>query len=806
MKKEKDIQTQCSRADLHVHCKYSDRPSEWFLRRIGAPESFMEPMAVYDACKEAGMGFVTISDHNCIRGALEIAHLPDTFISSELTTYFPENGCKIHCLVSGITPEQFSIMQEARENIYDLHKYLSEHNIIHAIAHPLYRINDRLSIELFEKLILMFNRFEGINGSRDPRACDIANAVFDSLTPNDIQQMAERHGIEPTGSEPWKKTLTGGSDDHGGLYIAGAHTVTPYAANVDEFLAHLHEGRHEPGGRGGTSIRLANSLYKITCNYYTSRFLTGKRSDTSVIGAMLRRLSGDIPPADPEPRSLRSTIKGGVKKLVAKKKKRQLSEIERLIVDEFSRVLEQNPNRFRAPGEQDNSDAHNFYAACKIGHQLSYTFLNKFASKLSEGNIISSLQAVSSMGPVLLGIAPYLTAFATQHKDETFLRSLADHFPAANTLKAKSGKRAWVTDTFDDVNGVSHTINTLAGMAHRNKQSITVITCLETPPTVEYPHKNFQPVGTFNLPEYESLKIPFPPFLEILHYLEEEQFDEIIISTPGSLGVSALLAARLLGLTVKGIYHTDFPQFVQSMTEDDALGEMTWKYMRWFYRDMETVYAPTHQYRKLLIKNGFDAPAIKVLPRGVNLSDFNPQKRDNNFWAAHNLNGGFKFLYVGRVSKEKNLDNMIDGFLKLLEKNPAADLIIVGDGPYCDELRRRYRHDHIAFTGFMRGGQLQQAYASADAFVFPSMTDTFGNAVLEAHASGLPAIVSNQGGPQEIVTSHNSGLVIDARTPDTFQQAMSQLLNDKTTYSALQEKALQKATESRWEIALNLLY
>ncbi|QHI70033.1 glycosyltransferase [Tichowtungia aerotolerans] len=794
-----------SKADLHVHCKYSDRPSEWFLRRIGAPESFMEPMAVYDACKEAGMDYVTISDHNCIRGAMEIAHLPNTFISSELTTYFPENRCKIHCLVTGINPDQFSILQEARENIYDLQQYLNQQNIIHSIAHPLFRINDRLSIELFEKLILLFNRFEGINGSRDPRACDISNAILSSLTPEDISNMANRHGINPTGSEPWKKILVGGSDDHSGLYIAGAHTVTPHAADVNEFLTHLREGRHSPAGRAGTSIRLANSLYKITYNYYSSRFLNGKRNDTSVIGAMLGRLSGDVPPDQPEPPSLRSSIRTGVKKLVAKKKKRQLSEIERLIVDEFARVLEQDPHRLCPLGNQDDSDAQNFYAACKISQQLGYTFLKKFIFKLRDGNIIESLQAISSMGPVMLGIAPYLTAFATQHKDEQFLHSLADRFPAANPLKRKSGKRAWITDTFADVNGVSHTINTLAGLACRKDQPITVITCQQNDPDVAYPHKNFPPVGSFDLPEYESIKIPFPPFLELLHFLEEERFDELIISTPGALGLSGLLAARLLGLTVKGIYHTDFPKFVQSMTDDDNLGKMTWKYMRWFYRNMETVYSPTHRYRKLLIENGFDAPTIKVLPRGVNLNDFNPRKRDNNFWAAYNLNGGFKFLYVGRVSKEKNLENMIGGFLKLLKENPHADLIIVGDGPHCEELRRRYRNDHIAFTGFMRGERLQQAYASADAFIFPSMTDTFGNAVLEAHASGLPAIVSDQGGPQEIVRSHNSGIVIDARTPETFQEAMNSLINDPNTYIFLRNKALQKAAESRWETALDLL-
>ena len=100
-----------SKADLHVHSKHSDRPSEWFLRRIGAPESFVEPAEIYRRARQRGMDFVTISDHNCIRGALEIADLPGTFISNEVTTYFPEDGCKIHVLVFGIDEEQFRAIQ-----------------------------------------------------------------------------------------------------------------------------------------------------------------------------------------------------------------------------------------------------------------------------------------------------------------------------------------------------------------------------------------------------------------------------------------------------------------------------------------------------------------------------------------------------------------------------------------------------------------------------------------------------------------------------------------------------------------------
>ncbi len=131
--------TEVSKADIHIHSKYSDRPSEWFLRRIGAPESYVESVELYQRVKERGMDFVTISDHNSIDGALQIAHLSNAFISAEVTTYFPEDQCKVHCLVLGISEGLFREIQARRSNIYDLQEYLREQNIIHSIAHPLYR-------------------------------------------------------------------------------------------------------------------------------------------------------------------------------------------------------------------------------------------------------------------------------------------------------------------------------------------------------------------------------------------------------------------------------------------------------------------------------------------------------------------------------------------------------------------------------------------------------------------------------------------------------------------------------------------
>ena len=150
-------------------------------------------------------------------------------------------------LAVGISESQFRMIQELRANIYELHDYLVEQDVICSVSHPLYRVNGRLTIDHIEKLILMFSRFEAINGARARRGQELVEAVLRNLTPEMIAAMADRHGIEPTGVEPWKKRFTGGSDDHSGVYIARPYTATPFARDVAEFLAHLRRGDHKAG-------------------------------------------------------------------------------------------------------------------------------------------------------------------------------------------------------------------------------------------------------------------------------------------------------------------------------------------------------------------------------------------------------------------------------------------------------------------------------------------------------------------------------------------------------------------------------
>jgi len=205
-----------SKCDLHIHSRFSARSEDWLFRRFDFPDSYSDPRELHRRLLERGMDFVTITDHDTIDGCLEILNLPNTFISEQVTTYFPQDPCKIHLLVWGITEKQHDDIVIVRDNIFSLQRYLQGAQIAHAVAHPLYSINGKLEASHLERLILLFKHFEGINGLRDALLSELAQQLFGSLTPEKIEELAKKHNLAPTHEQAWKKILVGGSDDHGG--------------------------------------------------------------------------------------------------------------------------------------------------------------------------------------------------------------------------------------------------------------------------------------------------------------------------------------------------------------------------------------------------------------------------------------------------------------------------------------------------------------------------------------------------------------------------------------------------------------
>ena len=143
-----------AKADLHVHSEYSEHPSEWFLQKLGAKESYTDPETIYQMAMERGMDFVTITDHNRIEGSLILRekYPENTFTGVEFTTYFPEDNCKIHILVYGLDYNEFKQIQRIRSNIYQLWHYLNERKLVHSVAHATYPVNGILKMEHLEKI------------------------------------------------------------------------------------------------------------------------------------------------------------------------------------------------------------------------------------------------------------------------------------------------------------------------------------------------------------------------------------------------------------------------------------------------------------------------------------------------------------------------------------------------------------------------------------------------------------------------------------------------------------------------------
>jgi glycosyltransferase involved in cell wall biosynthesis len=153
--------------------------------------------------------------------------------------------------------------------------------------------------------------------------------------------------------------------------------------------------------------------------------------------------------------------------------------------------------------------------------------------------------------------------------------------------------------------------------------------------------------------------------------------------------------------------------------------------------------------------------------------------RNPDFWKGQGVGlGGIVLLYVGRVSREKGLEMLVSAFRELVDGGADISLAVIGDGPYREEMEKSLTGYPSSFTGYLAGEQLQLGYASADLFVFPSATDTFGNVVLEAQASGLPVIVSDEGGPRELMIDGETGLVFRAGSTDDLINAINTMLSD----------------------------
>lgn len=323
------------------------------------------------------------------------------------------------------------------------------------------------------------------------------------------------------------------------------------------------------------------------------------------------------------------------------------------------------------------------------------------------------------------------------------------------------------TDTLADINGVCRFIQNTAQTAHDTGRNLRVFTSTRLP----MPHvdgvQNFVPIYARAMPGYETLELAIPPAIEMLRAAEDFEPGVIHISTPGPVGTVGFIAARMMRVPIVGVYHTDFPAYIDELFDNTLCSAICRGHMRFFYRRFKYVFSRSADYANRLVSLGVDEHKLVRLRAGFDNTRFDHTLRDPGIWSQHGVKAdSIKAVFCGRVSTEKNLPMLVENWPAIRDRVQAQgrdiELIIIGDGPYRSEMERRLGDQGAYFLGFRHAEELATLYASCDLFVFPSTTDTLGQVVMEAQASGLPVIVTDQGGPKEIVHDQHT------QTPTAF--------------------------------------
>jgi len=804
-----------TRMDMHVHSRASRKPVIAALRGLACPESFSPPERVYEQARARGMDLVTLTDHDTIEGALELIErgFEGVVLGEEVTTFFPEDRCKLHVLLWGHTPEQHEAIGRLglRDDVYAFAHWLAENNLAHSFAHPLYIQNGRLTLWHLERCCLLFKAFERLNGAHSGAHVDGVSRLIAALTPKTVQKLIDKHGIEPVWSRTWLKPTTAGSDDHALLNVGC--TWTGVAAPDDRksrdpqlFLREVMAGKAVVGGQAGHSALLAHQLTTVGLNYYAERWHAGQGARARAFGSKIVRFAG----IDAEPPSRLELTKDAIRSwLPGARKKRSALPILKALRDEIGPMLEEHADlRECLAGERlavDPALAHHERMAAftdELSERLMSAMAPRAVKALKRRDPSGLLDVGISYASVLAAQAPHIFSLFHQNKERRLLRQI-ERMTARQekTLEqhAESMRVMLFTDTLADVNGVSRFIQNMGDEGARAGRSFHIVTSTRFP-TPDVPHiNNFRPLFARAMPGYEQLEIALPPLLRMLRLADQIQPDVIHISTPGPVGLAGLLASKMLHTPVLGVYHTDFPAYIDHLFEDAVYTRMTRDFMRFFYRSFSTIFARSDDYIESLIKLGLPSERMLRLTPGIAIDTFHTRHRDPDYWArATDVSpDSVKALYVGRVSVEKNLPLLTEAWPAVRRACAAAgrevELVVVGDGPYRKRMQKTLAGKGAHFLGFRHAEELSTIYATSDLFVFPSMTDTLGQVVLESQASGLPVLVSDQGGPKEVVAEGITGHVLPGDKPAPWISAMSRLLLDGEARSRMGRSAHTRA-------------
>ena len=735
--------TSTSRVDLHCHSTASAVSKLGVQRALGLPECATPPQEVYDLAKRRGMSFVTITDHDTIDGALELAErYDDAFISEELTAWFRGEPQAVHILCWGITAQDHERLQALAGDVEAVAEELAARGITCALAHPFYSVEAPLLARHRRRLAQLFPIWETRNGSRAPELNSPAEVYI------------ETHG----------GTGVGGSDDHAGVDIGRTCTRAPASATWREFLDHVAAGDATPAGEHGSAAKWAHAAMAIATRALGRGAPGDEAPDPAVIFTMVQRFmrEGDARSSDTEtglvPDDARALLRAW------------LAAVELDLQEGELIAFLQREDFFHA----------DLYRRAKRVHERKLAHAVDEIAAARPGGVDLAATATTLFDACLAAI-PYAPAAAFLGREKAKL-ARRDGDPLRVAL---------VADAVGAMHGVTHTLDELR---ERGVPGFEV----EVVGTDHNVDRRLSAVAEIDIPFYAGLKVGVPSLPAIVESLADGRYDLVHLCSPGPSGLAAGLIARAMGLPILGSYHTELAAYAGLRTQDPRLEDAARLAIGAFYGQCNRVLSPSTASDAVLRAMGIADERIGRWDRGVDITRFSPALRCETL-----LPGAITVLYAGRLTREKGADLLARAFTAARSRDPRLHLVLAGGGPEEHLLRARLG-EHATFLGWLEGDALAAAYASADIFLFASRTDTFGQVLLEAQASGLPVVAVGEGGPASIVTDQITGRLCPADA-GALADAVVELAAAPAQRERLASNALQAVGQRTWERSLQRL-
>ena len=804
------------RIDLHCHDKNSSEPDELMGRILNIPETWLETEKLIEMLRNHKCDTYTITNHNNARSCYELQDKGyDVLTGAEFSCTVPDFDGKIHVLAYGFNPEQEVKLENFRHDIYRFQRYALENNIPTVWAHPLYhyKSTDNLSMEFFDKMSVIFERFEVLNGQRDSWQDLLVKKWVESISEESIRKYEKKFKIKASDfcRSLYDKKMYGGSDSHMGIFT-GLTGAFLHVKDLDNklltqsrrFLAYdaLLNGESAPFGGYNNTEKMTFTFIDYFCQIAMNmkdpglfRIILHKGSVVDKIIAFLitngmlelNRHRITMKFLSIFHNSLHGEGPSFIQKLLVPQNYKTIfdevstiAEIKRANPDNMSQLLEESlKNIFSSlqtltfkrlnlklktfnflDPKADFDTIEEYLSKTELPATLHNFFQNK-AIKGKEGthkfNMMGFLDGLTF--PFLASfvvVAAHFASSTVMYKSRPMLEKFSQklgtlHFPK---------KMLWLSDTFGDNNGISVFLRRMLNEIKKRNLPIDILICSDK---IE-PEDHLivmKPEAVYELPLLNR-QIRIPNLLQLQEKFREGEYDRVICSTEGPMGLVSLYLKKAYSVPAYFFVHKDWVSFAKfNFGFSSSVINKIRRTLRFFYKSFDKVFVLNEEHHKLFLGHGMSLDKSSVKQTSYWIEDDFKNKKTSKKKVFGLKDNEKVLLFVGDIGKGKGVNELPNIYERIKEFDDSIKLVIVGDAPELNDLKNLM--PNALFTGWVENKKMADVYSASDLFVIPSELDSFSIAAVEAMSCACPVIVYNSKPHKSVIDNGKNGYVVNSK-------------------------------------------